>query len=214
MRKSPLAVITELPAARKLYFILVLAFLLSGIFLMTASTANALESLRAGMKGPDFSLRDLNGQTTEFNGIKGKKLTVLLFWSTWSAYSGKALKQMERLYEKYRRKGLSVLAIDVDAQEITGKTISQIKSEISRLKLDLPVSIDYGLVAFHDYGVIAVPSTVILDNNRVIKYELAGFPLVGSADMADYIRSRFKSSKTAHVAEAVGDLPVPFDPEP
>lgn len=193
MRKSPLAVITELPAARKLYFILVLAFLLSGIFLMTASTANALESLRAGMKGPDFSLRDLNGQTTEFNGIKGKKLTVLLFWSTWSAYSGKALKQMERLYEKYRRKGLSVLAIDVDAQEITGKTISQIKSEISRLKLDLPVSIDYGLVMYHDYGVIAVPSTVILDKNRVIKYELAGFPLMGSADMADYIDSVFKS---------------------
>lgn len=214
MRKSPRPFITERPAARMLCSVFLLVFLLTGIFLMAATAANALESLRDGMKGPDFTLKELNGQTTEFNGIKGQKLTVLLFWSTWSAYSGNALKQMERLYEKYRRKGLSVLAIDVDAQEITGKTISQIKSEIDSLKLDMPVSIDYGLVAFHDYGVIAVPSTVILDRNRVIKYELAGFPLIGSAEMADYIRSRFKSAKAAPAAAAEDDQAVPFDPEP
>ncbi|MDA8087900.1 MAG: TlpA disulfide reductase family protein [Nitrospiraceae bacterium] len=144
------------------------------------------------MKGPDFVLKDMNGRTTKFAGIEGQKLTVLLFWSTWSAYSKQALEQMERFYSKYKSKGLSVVAIDVDAQEITGQTLSQIKSEIDGMKLDIPVSIDYGLVAFHDYGVIAVPSTVILDKNRVIKYELAGFPLIGSDDMADYIEASFK----------------------
>ncbi|MDA8088445.1 MAG: TlpA disulfide reductase family protein [Nitrospiraceae bacterium] len=145
------------------------------------------------MKAPDFTLKSMDGKTKEFADIKGQKLTVLLFWSTWSAYSQDALKQMEQMYDMYRSKGLSVMAIDVDGQETTDQTLSQIKSEISGMKLDLPVSIDYGLVMYHDYGVIAVPSTVILDKNRVIKYELAGFPLMGSADMADYIDSVFKS---------------------
>ncbi len=194
MKKSPSAVKKENPFSglRPLYFFFLVLFLFAAVILTSAPAVNALESLRTGMKGPDFVLKDMNGRTTEFAGIEGQKLTVLLFWSTWSAYSKQALEQMERLYSKYKSKGLSVVAIDVDAQEITGQTLSQIKSEIDGMKLDIPVSIDYGLVAFHDYGVIAVPSTVILDKNRVIKYELAGFPLIGSDDMADYIEASFK----------------------
>lgn len=192
MRGIPFGFKKAFSVRRLVYFFLSM-FSLTAVVLLTASSGRALESLHAGMKGPDISLKGMDGQTKEFADVKGEKLTILLFWSTWSTNSEKALKQMEQLYNKYKGEGLSVVAIDVDGQEITKETLAQIKAKLDSLKIDLPVSIDYGLVAFHDYGVIAVPSTVILDKNRVIKYELPGFPIIGSEEMADYIASNFGS---------------------
>ena len=55
--------------------------------------------------------------------------------------------------------------------------------------------IDHGLVVFHDYGVIALPTTVILDKKRIIKAELSGYPLVGSEAMVDFICSTIEGRK-------------------
>lgn len=191
MKNGAPAVVT-FTGVKTLYFVFLLIFSLASGILMAAPAANAFENLSAGMKAPNFTLKGVDGRTMGFSDIKGQKLTVLLFWSTWSAYSPDALKQMEQIYNKYKNRGLSVVAIDVDSQDITTGTLSQIKAETDRMKLGFPVTLDCGLTAFHDYGVMAVPSTVILDKNRVIKYELAGFPLMGSADMANYIASRFR----------------------
>jgi len=56
--------------------------------------------------------------------------------------------------------------------------------------------VDHGLVAFHDYGVIALPTTVIMDKDRMIKDELSGYPLVGSETMVDFIISTIEGKKT------------------
>ncbi len=191
MEKKPLPAICAFTGGRPLYFVLLLIFSLATMILLGSKPADTLESLQSGMKGPDFALRSVDGKTENFARIKGGKLTILLFWSTWSPDSDKALKQMERLYDQYKKRGLSVMAVDVDGQEITDRTIARIKSKLDRLKISFPASIDYGLVTFHDYGVIAVPSTVILNKDRVIKYVLPGYPLMGSDEMADYIASKF-----------------------
>ncbi|MDA8170364.1 MAG: redoxin domain-containing protein [Nitrospiraceae bacterium] len=177
--------------------------------LMTAPSAATLQNLQTGMKGPDFSIKGLDDQTKGFADLKGQKLTVLLFWSTWSLNSGKALERMEGLYSKFKGKGLSVVAINVDAQEITDDTLAKIRSEISGLKIDYPVLIDYGLPTFHDYGIIAVPTTVILDKDRVIKYELSGFPVIGSDDMESYITDTFEPG-----AARVAKVKKGYEPEP
>ncbi|MDA8089076.1 MAG: redoxin domain-containing protein [Nitrospiraceae bacterium] len=153
------------------------------------------QNLQVGVKVPDFSLKDLNGQTKTFADVKGKKLTALVFWATWSVNSPIELKEMEELYHKYKDKGFAVVAINVNAQNIDDETLSGIKDKIAEWKLDVPVLIDYGLVAFHDFDVIAVPTTVILDPDAKIRYQLFGFPIVGSADMMDYINGQFGGLK-------------------
>ncbi|MDA8087828.1 MAG: tetratricopeptide repeat protein [Nitrospiraceae bacterium] len=181
-----------LRGANLIYLVLLFISSLAAAIMMTAPSAATLQNLQTGMKGPDFSVRGLDGQAKVFADVRGKKLTVLLFWSTWSVNSGDALKRMEVLYGKFKDKGLSVVAIDVDGQDITRDTLSKIKAEIKSLKIEYPVLVDYGLATFHDYGVIAVPTTVILDKDRVIKYELSGFPVIGSDEMAGYITGIFE----------------------
>jgi tetratricopeptide (TPR) repeat protein len=182
---------------------IVLAF--CGIFTFSPAAAT-LEQLQAGMEAPDFSLKLITGESKTFNDIKGEKLTVLLFWSTWDKKSEKALARMQKLNQKYRDKGFSIVAINADGQNISEANLTQIRATVDRLKLGFPILIDNGLGYFREIGVIALPTTVILDKERNIKYELSGYPLVGAEEMADFVEASIEGKKQA-VAEKKGYQP-------
>ncbi|MDA8086274.1 MAG: redoxin domain-containing protein [Nitrospiraceae bacterium] len=186
------------------------AFLLMAVFLSVqgfcffSSLPLAFgQNLQVGTKAPDFVLKDLSGQTKTYADVKGAKLTALVFWAAWSENSPREFKDIEALYHKYKDKGFAVVAIDVEQQNIDNDALAKIRAKMAELKLDVPVLIDYGLVAFHDYEVIAVPTTVILDPDMKIQYELFGYPIVGSADMLDYINGQFGGTRKGGSAKNV-----------
>jgi peroxiredoxin/Tfp pilus assembly protein PilF len=164
-----------------------------------APAAATLQTLQTGMEAPDFSLKTVDNETKTFAAVKGEKLTALVFWSTWSAKSEKILKRMQQLHEKYKGQGLSIIAVNVDDQQLSTGTLAEIRTISEKLKISFPMLVDHGLVTFHDYGVIALPSTVIMDKDRMIKYELSGYPLVGSEAMVDFISSTIEGKKTPAV---------------
>jgi hypothetical protein len=45
---------------------------------------------------------------------------------------------------------------------------AELSAAIERTGVSFPVLLDPELTAFHDYGVIALPSTVVIDNNGII----------------------------------------------
>jgi len=165
-----------------------LAALFTGysIFLFTPAAAT-LQQLQVGMAVPDFTLKLISGEPKSFAEIKGQKMTVIAFWSTWDKKSEKALARLQKLHLKYRDQGLAVVAVNADGQNIPDAGMELIKAKIGRLGITFPVFIDHGLTYFHDVGVIALPTTLILDADRTITYELSGYPLVGSEEMMDYI---------------------------
>jgi peroxiredoxin/predicted negative regulator of RcsB-dependent stress response len=166
-----------------------------------APAAATLQSLQTGMEAPDFSLKTITNETKTFATVKGEKLTILVFWSTWSSKSEKVLKRMQQLHEKYKGQGVSIIGVNVDEQKISNSMLAEIQALSERLKISFPMLVDHGLVAFHDYGVIALPTTVIMDKERVIVHELSGYPLVGSEAMVDFIISTIEGKK-ATVVEA------------
>jgi len=149
-------------------------------------TAKAQALLQAGMKAPDFSLKDIKGEEITLSQYSGTKAVVIIFWSTWSANSPKALRRFEEFYKKYRTRGLEVVSINVDKQAFSDEDLKNIKRAVKDLAITFPVLIDRGLKIFHSYGVIALPSTVVVSEGR-ITYELPGLPLVGTEDMFDYL---------------------------
>ena len=172
-----------------------------------APAAATLQSLQAGMEAPDFSLASLGGGTKSFSDVRGGKLTVLVFWSTWSPKSQKLLERMQQLHQKYGGQGLSIIGVNADEQTISETTLVEIKTLSEKLHISFPMLVDQGLIAFHDYGVIALPTTVILDGERLIKYELSGYPLVGSETMVDYLLSEMGGEKAAAAAGKAEYLP-------
>jgi Tfp pilus assembly protein PilF/peroxiredoxin len=151
------------------------------------------------MEAPDFSLKSVTNETKTYAAVRGEKLTVLVFWSTWSAKSEKILKRMQLLHEKYKGQGLSIIAVNVDEQQISAGTLAEIRSVSEKLKIGFPMLVDHGLVAFQDYGVIALPTMVVLDKDRMIKEELSGYPLVGSEAIMEFVVSTIEGKKAAVV---------------
>lgn len=160
--------------------------------------ANAtLQGLQVGMEAPDFSLRTITGDTATYGQLKGNTLTAVVFWSSWSKKSATLLARLQKLHEQYRGKGFSVIAINADDQVMSPQTVAEVRKITAQLKLDYPVVLDSGLGTFHEFGVIALPSTLLLDKERVIRYELTGYPLEGAEEMAEFITSTLDGKKRA-----------------
>ncbi len=172
--------------------------ILAGLAVFLFAPAGAtLQNLQTGMKAPALNLKNLAGETRGLGDLAGAKLTVVVFWSTWSSKSAAALARMDRLYRQYCDRGLAVVAINADGQETSTETAATIKAMATKLNLAMPILIDSGLNAFHDYGVIALPSTVVLDREGIIRYELAGYPLVGAEELSDFVVTAMEGKKPA-----------------
>ena len=190
---------------KKIIMLFSLCFIFYGVFSFVPAAAT-LQSLQQGMEAPDFSLKTVSSEVKSFADVKGQKLTVLLFWSTWSSKSEKALARMQLLHEKYKGQGLSIVGINANEQNISDETLAGIRALSDKMKISFPMHVDQGLVAFHDYGVIALPTIIVLSPDRVIAYELSGYPLAGSEALVDFIVSTVEGKK-APVEEKAGYQP-------
>ena len=178
--------------------LLALLFTAYGVFFQVPAAAT-LQELQVGMEVPEFSLKTVTGEPKKFSELRGEKLTLLIFWSTWSMGSEKNLARMQKIYQQFKGQGLSIIGINEDEQHISDQTIARIRGVSEKLKLTFPVLVDHGLAVFHSYGVIALPTTLVLDNRRVIQYELSGYPLVGSEELVAYVTTMLEGKKTVTV---------------
>jgi tetratricopeptide (TPR) repeat protein len=172
-------------------------FLLGFSFLAYTPVAATLQGLQVGMPVPDFTVKDLHGANKKLSEVQGDKLTAVVFWSTSSAKSEKNLLKMQELYREYRDLGLTVVAISAEGLNVTPQSLAEAGETAARLDLTYPVFVDDGLAAFHAAGVIALPTTIVLDRERVIGFELAGYPLVGAEEMVSYLATNFAGGKPA-----------------
>lgn len=180
---------------------------LCGTFFLVPAAAT-LQGLHVGVQAPDFTLPNLSGESHSFADLHGQKLTIVIFWSTWSRKSAEALARMEKLYRSFRNRGLAVVAVDADEEHLSPEDLAAIRSTVGKLKLEFPVLLDHNLQTFHDYGVIALPSLVVLAPDRTIRYELSGYPLVGSEEMVDFVTDTIEGKPLAPtIAKKTGYQP-------
>lgn len=77
-------------------------------------------SLEAGIAS-DFTLTDTTGRKISLSSYKGQ-VVLLEFWATWCPPCRATIPELIALQEKYKTKGLVVLAVAVDeGQDLAGK---------------------------------------------------------------------------------------------
>jgi len=90
---------------------------------------------------------------------------LVVFWASWCPHCNEILPQLEKLYEKYDRKDLEILAISVDSNkkdwEEAIKTKGYTWINYSELK-GWDCSIAY------DYGIRATPTMILLDRTKTV----------------------------------------------
>lgn len=161
--------------------------IIGNIFFVTSGTA-AFRYLQEGMTAPSIKGNDIisGGDVSSEEYLKDN-IVIITFWATWSARSLQELSDLKTLAEKYRDLPLKIIAVNVENQLISPSLKEKI-TEVSReMELPFPVIIDKGLESFYSYGVIAVPSTAVLDTSGILRYAPSGYSLTTKDYIVDTI---------------------------
>ncbi len=109
-------------------------------------------------RAPKIELHDISGKTVSLNDFSGK-LVLLNFWATWCAPCVAEMPALENLYQKYKARGLEIVAISVDP--VNKK--SEIKSFIENKSLNFAILLDPDFSVVNDFGVTGFPETFFIN---------------------------------------------------
>ena len=107
---------------------------------------------------PDFTVPSLDSQPIRLRDFK-EKVVFLNFWATWCPPCKEEMPSMERLYRRYRDRGLTILAISIDTN--AGAVAPFVRS----FKLTFPIGFDPTMEIANRYTVRALPSSFIIDKS-------------------------------------------------
>ncbi len=122
------------------------------------------QPLRVGEVPPDFTLKDLNGKTWTVSELKGKPV-VLNFWATWCAPCKFEMPALESVYQKYKDKGLVVLAVDIK----TDNGEAAVRKYQQELGMSFPIVMDSTGETENNYRVRAYPTSFFIGKDGKLR---------------------------------------------
>lgn len=146
--------------AFKKLFLLTCIFSLA--FLVSCSKAKdkpmaAAEQGRAAP--PDFKLSDLYGRQYTLSDYKDRQPVLLFFWNTRCDFCKTELVVLNRLYPRLKEEGIEVLTIDI------GEPALRVSRFLAALGVELPALLDSSFATASDYGIMGIPTFVLVNKN-------------------------------------------------
>ena len=173
---------------KKVFALLIAVLLLSLSF--TACTSKKTEEPSTPTKGQSagtFSMQGLHGETVTEAIFKESKLTLVNVMATWCGPCIHELPELQKLYQAYQDKGLSVLVIVVDTINNKGlkdeKAVGTAQQLAAVSGATFPMVMPQnGALAGKVDAVTSLPTTFFVDSEG----NFVGKPYVGGKDLAGW----------------------------
>jgi peroxiredoxin len=149
-------------------------YLLVTVLLGLAGAANAV-----GLQdqAPDFTLENLTGGNMRLEEYRGQ-VVLINFWASWCGPCRQEMPILDRLHHRYEDTGFAVLGINVEGESAPAQEI------VDRTNVTFPILIDDGQKVSELYNLEAMPSTVVVDRDGVVRYIHRGYK---PGDEAKYV---------------------------
>jgi thiol-disulfide isomerase/thioredoxin len=112
---------------------------------------------------PNFTLKDLEGNTVNSANFMGKSPTLLLLWATWCPHCRSAIKELNEIASPLEKKGAKIITIDL------GEKKELVSSYMKEHKYNLIVLLDEDSSLSDSYGIIGVPTFFLLGKDGRVK---------------------------------------------
>ena len=135
----------------------------------TADQNAAGKTDAAAPAGPDFALKDLDGNVVRLADLRGS-VVIVDFWATWCPPCRLALPHLQAISNEYGGRGVKVVAIAMDDQ---GESV--VRPFVAKNKLTFTVVLPDNQVDRAFGGVRALPTTFVIGPDGKIFKKLVGF---------------------------------------
>ncbi|HLR66356.1 thiol-disulfide oxidoreductase ResA [Virgibacillus alimentarius] len=158
---------------RRLVFrsIILLLLLSAVVFALVSNFNKDKTSYEAGDKAPDFKLQQVNKnnelESIQLSDLEGKGV-MLNFWATYCKPCEAEMPFMEKLYPEYKDKGIEIVAVSLDANELV------INRFIDKYDLTFPTPHDANSEVMDLYDVGPIPSTFFINPDGEIEEVVNG----------------------------------------
>jgi peroxiredoxin len=122
-------------------------------------------------KAPDFTLANTAGEDVSLSDLLARGPVILDFWATWCKPCLQGFPGLQGLLDRYKDRGLTVVAISVDGPRSRGRVTPFIRSR----EYDFEVLLDtQGRVA-KKYNAMAIPRTVLISSEGEVVFATVGY---------------------------------------
>lgn len=125
-------------------------------------------ALRQGEPVPDISLPGADGVPMSVPGARRGQVLLIHFWADWCPLCIEELHNSRKLAERYRQKGLYILAINLQ------QAPEQVDDLLGRLDLNYPVLFDREGMAGRRFGVTGLPMSYLIDREGRLHRRIVG----------------------------------------
>jgi len=113
----------------------------------------------------EFTSTDLDGNEVSLSKLLDKGPVLIGFWATWCSPCKEEMKEMQKIYDKYKAQGFTYLALNQDNQ----KSLSKVKPFIESHSYTFPVAFDTDQKIYEGYsGGEDIPYSILIDKNKNI----------------------------------------------
>lgn len=117
---------------------------------------------------PDFTLRSAEGRNLRLAEQRGQ-VVLVNFWASWCGPCKVEMPHLNKLYDKYRASGFTLLAVNIDDDTRTGIATA------AKWGLKFPVLLDADKSVSRLYDLGSMPATVLIDRDGKLRYLHRGY---------------------------------------
>jgi peroxiredoxin len=148
----------------------IVAIMAIGLAAATRLMRNDLVPVNVGSTAPTFRAKVLNsGQYKTLDEYKGK-VVLLNLWATWCEPCLREMPSIEKLHRTYGDKGLSVVAVSVDAYA----SDDSVRAYANALGLTFEILRDSTMQIAETYQAMGYPQTFVLARDGTIRKKRIG----------------------------------------
>ncbi len=147
--------------------------------------------VQAGAPAPDFRAPSLGGDTLALASLRGRVVLVNA-WATWCSPCRWEMPAIENLYQRLGGRGLVVVAVSQDEapgpDATFGGTLGDVAGFVRENHLTFPVLLDPGRRLAQLFGIVGLPTSILIDRRGRIVRKVLGPARWDQAPYADEIQ--------------------------